>query len=347
MADTKEEILQRLLDNLPDEYDKSLGSFFYDVQAPLAIEHEEVYKKIDEILDKGFAKTSSGIYLDRKAEEQGLVRKSATFADGTVTISGSVGAVIKIGDKVSSDYITFTISETKTIPEGGTIDVKITADTAGTDGNLPVGAIKTFPVTLSGLISVTNLAPTTGGYNEETDDELRARYFEKVSSPAASGNKYHYSVWAKEVTGVGDVKVIPLWNGAGTVKVIIINSEKQAAEQSLIDEVAEKIESNRPIGADVTVVTAVSVTINISVTLTLDEGLSADTVRPKIENAVSEYLKKTAFKNSYVSVAHIGSSILFVDGVLDFTDLTVNGGTDNIPVTDEQVAALGVISIVV
>ena len=55
-----------------------------------------------------------------------------------------------------SDYITFTVSETKTIPEGGTVDVKITADIAGTDGNLPIGAIKTFPVTLSGLISVTN-----------------------------------------------------------------------------------------------------------------------------------------------------------------------------------------------
>ena len=47
----------------------------------------------------------------------------------------------------------------------------------------------------------------TGGYDAETDDELRRRYFEKVRSLVTFGNKYHYINWAKEVVVVGDANV--------------------------------------------------------------------------------------------------------------------------------------------
>ena len=110
-----------------------------------------------------------------------------------------------------------------------------------------------FPVTLSEIVSVTNKKSATGGFNEETDDELRDRYFEKVSLPATSGSKYHYEQWAKEISGVGDAKCLSLWNGSGTVKVIIINSEKGVASEELINEVKTHIEENRPVGAEVTV----------------------------------------------------------------------------------------------
>lgn len=66
--------------------------------------------------------------------------------------------------------------------------------------------------------------------DQETDDELRARYYIKIQTPATSGNAYHYRLWSKEVSGVGDAKVYPLWNGNGTVKVLIIDSNKTGAE---------------------------------------------------------------------------------------------------------------------
>ena len=102
---------------------------------------------------------------------------------------------------------------------------------------VPIGAVNRFPVTLPGLVSVTNEEAASGGFDEETDDELRERYFEKVSLPATSGSKYHYVMWAKEVSGVGDAKCLPLWNGNGTVKVVIINADKGAASSELISAV--------------------------------------------------------------------------------------------------------------
>ena len=87
MADNREQILQRLLNQISDEYDKTAGSFFFDTQKPLAIELEQAYAQFESILLSGFAATASGEYLDKKVAEQGLMRKPATFAKGVVTIT--------------------------------------------------------------------------------------------------------------------------------------------------------------------------------------------------------------------------------------------------------------------
>ena len=210
---------------------------------------------------------------------------------------------------------------------------------------MPSGAINRFPVTISGLVAVTNTEPTSGGFDEESDDELRERYFEKVSLPATSGSKYHYVMWAKEVEGVGDAKCIPLWNGAGTVKVIIINADKQAADAALINAVKNHIEEQRPIGADVTVESAVPLAINISVSLTLANGVTTATAKQKISDSISSYLKKNAFSGTYISYAQIGGCILAVDEVLDYSNLEVNGSTSNINIPENAVPVLGVVTI--
>ena len=36
---------------------------------------------------------------------------------------------------------------------------------------------------------------------------------------------------------VGDVKVIPLWNGAGTVKIVIVDADNRPADSELISKV--------------------------------------------------------------------------------------------------------------
>ena len=122
---TREEILSRLLSNISSEFDKSVGSFFYDTQKPLAIELERIYDKLTEILLNGFAATAKGEYLDKKVAEQGLIRKAATYATGTVTVTGNVGAVISSGDKVASDTLVFTVTQTKYIDSSGTATVSI------------------------------------------------------------------------------------------------------------------------------------------------------------------------------------------------------------------------------
>ena len=343
---TKEEILSRLLSEISNEYDKTVGSFFYDVEQPVSSELETVYGQVEDILKNGFAKTAEGEYLDNKVLEQGLTRKAATASTVTVKVTGTPSSSVSVGDKVASDELVFTVIENAVLDSGGIAYVTASCDTLGRIGNIPIGAINKFPVTLPGLVSVTNEEAASGGYDEETDDELRERYFEKVSLPATSGSKYHYVAWAKEVSGVGDAKCIPLWNGNGTVKVIIINSDKEAAGSALINEVASHIEENRPIGASVTVESATPLTINISVSLVLANGVTEEMARNRISNSVTEFLQKKAFSSSYISFAQIGGCILNCDGIIDYTDLTLNGGTENIEVSETAVPVLGGVTIV-
>lgn len=332
-----DEIIEYMLASVPGEYDTSVGSFFYDLLYPVA---EQVYGLQNSLSDlelNAFALTAVGEYLDRKVAEQGITRKQATFAKGTVRISGDAGAEVRQGAKVASGDILFAIDEEKVVSESGYVDVSATCTIAGVNGNVGVGQINRFPLTLPKLTEVTNITAFTGGYDKESDSELLERYLEKVSRPNVSGNKYHYIEWAKEVSGVGEVSVIPLWNGPGTVKVVIADSLNQPATDDLITAVFEHIEELRPIGANVTVVSASALTINISVKLTTD---GSKDIESDISESLTKYLTDDALKKSYISYAKIGGCILAVNGVEDYENLIVNSGTDNISIPAGSVPVL-------
>ncbi len=96
------EILEYMLASVPNDYDVSVGSFFYDLLYPVA---EQVYllqNKISNLSVNAFALTAMGEYLDRKVAEQGIIRKAATYAKGTVRIEGNRGEVVLKGAKIAA-----------------------------------------------------------------------------------------------------------------------------------------------------------------------------------------------------------------------------------------------------
>ena len=62
---------------------------------------------------------------------------------------------------------------------------------------------------IAGIAAVTNDAPATGGYDEESDDELRERYYNDLRNPNNGGNQQAYIAWALSVPGVGRVRIFP------------------------------------------------------------------------------------------------------------------------------------------
>ena len=137
------------------------------------------------------------------------------------------------------------------------------------------------------------------------------------------------------VDGVGNCKVIPLWQGNGTVKVIIVTAENESASAELIQEVYDYIESQRPIGATVTVVSPAPLSIDL--TADVYGTASPDAVKA----VMTAYLKQTGFTLSYVSLAQMGKLLLSISGITDYKDLKLNGKAANVELTNEQIPVAG------
>lgn len=50
---TQEEILSQLLSEISDEFDKSVGSFFYDIDKPISDKLAKIYTELENILKNG------------------------------------------------------------------------------------------------------------------------------------------------------------------------------------------------------------------------------------------------------------------------------------------------------
>lgn len=353
IEETEEQILARMLSKVPDDIDKNEGSYIWDALSPVAAEIAQMKIDMGEYLKRGFASSTFGPYLDYRCEEHGLKRKEATKAKGQVKFVGIEGTVIPGGTIVSTTAneieediaIEFITLKEEVIPSGGYVLIDIVAAEAGSQGNVISGAINLSAVPITGITAVCNEQSTTGGTDEERDDSLLARFLSKVQAPGTSGNKADYLRWTLEVDGVGGAQVVPLWNGPSTVKVVVADSNKHAAATSLITDVVEHIEEVRPIGANVTVISAIEKGINITATVTLANGYTIGQVQNLYQNAADNYLKSIAFVDTYVSYAQLGKILLETAGVGDYSDLLINGAINNVTLTEEETPVLGTVTL--
>ncbi|OJT72935.1 phage tail protein, partial [Clostridioides difficile] len=69
---TFENIIKRMLDSVPDTFDKREGSIIYNALAPVAVELTETYIAMDELLDQTFVDTASYYYLEKRCKERGI-----------------------------------------------------------------------------------------------------------------------------------------------------------------------------------------------------------------------------------------------------------------------------------
>ncbi|OCT10992.1 Baseplate J family protein [Paenibacillus pectinilyticus] len=358
---TEEAIRSRMLNCFPSDLDKSEGSYIWDALAPASIELALAALQSQEVLRRGFAGTTFGPYLDMRCAERGITRKDAMKAVGQVKFTGVVGTIIpqgaRIGTLADALYGTssrmFETLDAAVVDSSGYVIVSVSALEGGVKGNVPSGAVSLLVTPIVGITSVTNTSPMTNGTDVEKDESLLNRFYAKVRSPGTSGNKADYLNWVLDVAGVGAAQVLPLWQGPGTVKVVIIGTDKRSASASIVTAVqqyiypAPPLVGKAPIGAVATVVAAAEVAIGIQAVLTLNGSRTLAQVKNDFTEAVRAYLSELAFSSDpAVRYVRIGSLLLDTPGVQDYANLQINGGSSNITINVGQVAVIGVVSLV-
>lgn len=329
------------MNEIENDIAKGEGSFVYDSLVPVSYELEKGYKSLDEYLDLMFAQTSAGEWLEKRAEEHGVIRKTGKKATTDIVFSGTDGVVIPANIIVATEsgLEYYTQSEVEIV--GGVAQVLVEAENVGDEYNVPANIITQLPIKITGVKSVTNPNVVDNGEDVESDEALLNRFLFKVRNPSTSGNNNHYLQWALDIIGIGDAEVFPLWAGDGTVKLVLTSSDVSTVSEEKLDEVRAYIDKEKPIGATVTIISVSSLLVNITVDLILKDGYDLADVEGLVEANIIDYIKGTANKQGYVSYALIGSVILGSEGVFDYQNLLMNGSTDNINIGIEEVAELG------
>lgn len=339
------DILERMKSKISNDLNKEEGSLIHDALTGTAEELGYSYSKLSEVLNKVFAiKALENGYseeLELKCSEIGIYRRVGTKASGSVTFKGGSGTVIPKETIVQTLTGIKYITALEAVITETTVEVSVQAVDVGKLYNIDSNMIAELENQIVGIVEVGNLKPMKGGTENESDEELFKRYKLKLDTPSTSGNIGHYKQWALEVAGVGDAVIIPTWNGGGTVKIIVLDSNKKTPSKDILDNVYNHVESSRPIGSVVTVVGAKEVPINIDVKVQLATGETIQSVKKDIEKGLNDYLSGIAFKDSLVRYTRIANILLDIPYIVDYFDLTVNLGISNIEILADSVAVLG------
>ena len=351
VARTSEEILDEIYSWSASQESQVEGTFTYDVFATNAIEFMKVELELAEAYNASFAQTAWGDYLTMRAAEHGVIRRAANKAIGTLEVTGT--GTIPAGSIFATEGGTrFIATQTTTIAGGGTIEIE--AVTAGDAGNVEPNTIIKIPLSIPGITAVTNPGETYDGYDAEDDETLRARLLDKVRHPATSGNPAEYVQWAMSIVGVGAARCLRTPNGPGTVKVVIADSNFEAANSELLERVKTYIDELRPVGilnGDVEVISARPVVIDIAADIA--NSVNAETFRTGLQDYFTALIKTNL--NNYqqsetggtVSAAEV-AAIIMREGAADnfnLTTLRLNGQLADIVLDVEELPTIGEINL--
>lgn len=351
---TYEELVEEKLDQAESSLDTREGSILFNAFAINSIEIIQMLQTIIANSNESFADTASRANLIRRAAERGLKPLTATKAK----LRGLFNINVAIGSRFSLDNLNYVV-----VDKIADYEFVLESETEGDIGNQYLGTL--IPIDyIDGLTTAELVEVLVPGEDEEDTEVFRARYFDSFDSEAYGGNRKDYKDKVNGLPGVGGVRVYRAWNGGGTVKLVIINSQFEQPTQTLVNEVQFAVDplDNQgegigiaPIDHIVTVFGVGETPIDITFNITYQSGWSWADIEANVYAVIDDYFKELAEEWASVStyqedqagvivrISQIEIRLLGVEGVIDIADTVLNGGTSNIAVDKESIPKRGVV----
>lgn len=355
----------------PQITDFEEGSIADSLAGATSVGGQELLKVMVQFFGKTFFNTANGPEVTGSSDDleflavdhfgQSFARPEATPAVGTVeftrptTGAGNVlipaGTIVKTNKDADGNEQRFTVDSDVTMI-GLSVNANVTAEVAGTEGNVGVNTVINIESALTdGTIVVNNSVAFSGGAAEQTDTEYR-EFIRNNVELIRGATKAAIQAAALNVSGVDSATAVEnlqsviQWDiGTGTpvgasffiprVQLYIADSFGSAS-QALIDAVDEAVFVVRACGVKIDIFGATPLPMNWSATLTLDPGgpnfpeFSTDTTR--IVESMTKYILDlpigTGFSRGLARLAML--SIWGPSGTGDLTDFTTNLPTGDI-----------------
>lgn len=242
---TYENILQEMLDNIPDYYDKKDGSLMMTAVAPAALTASRAYSIMDHIQRQGYISTATGEWLDLRLSEHGFTRLEDTkatvyilatnlgsrndeYMDAVYTIPETSGgltytpleikntSVDEFGELFDRIKPWLLEEEAEGLPETALkedyVFILAECETAGRVGNQnSINLLNNVIIADCSVCYLVGVYKDNLGRNRETDDEFRNRFYAKIGSQHVSGSLEEIYYYVLEKTGVMGGYIFPPW----------------------------------------------------------------------------------------------------------------------------------------
>lgn len=355
-------IVKRMLSNAPASVDKREGSILYDAAMPAAIEMALLYAMADYFLKNTFGDTAERVFLIERAKERGLAPKAATFA----TVKGvftPAGLAVPSGTRFSYDDVNYRVAES--VKPG---EYLLICETAGTIGNKPAG--KLLPIDyIPGLETARISDVIIPGEDEEETESFRRRYLASFDSQAYGGNIADYRQKVNAIQGVGGVKVYPVWNGGGTVRLTFMTSEYKPPTSELVAKVQTAVDPEQnhgegvgiaPIGHVVTVEGAKNSAVRIGLRLSFAAGGAYAAYQKQVEDTIDAYflelnkgwqgtqvaeIDRVSNTGIVIRISQLESRLLAIPGIEDVQHTTLDGSEENLTLGLDDLAVRGEVTV--
>jgi hypothetical protein len=279
-------------------------------------------ERVNELMDEN--------YLDEYVKIVGVNRNDGSPASGTVTFTTqSADTTIPSGTRVTTapqaDGTTTDFLTTESASTGSNVTsvsaVPIESVDEGKEFNVPANTITRISNPPVGVTGVTNPESTTGGEDEETNDELRARAKSAVGGASEGGTVEGIKAYIRNnVDGIqtGDIIIDEFTDEQPPFVDVIVDG-------GLDTEVSDAIEFSRPAGITHNLVRPQVVQIGVFTDLV---GTDIDTTT--VDNVMTDFLLELGIGNEFYQDQFIREIMQADDDIINinFLDTTIERVTN-------------------
>ena len=305
-----------------------------------------LYVQADWVGRQCFPQTAQGELLDKHAQLRGLERRAAVAARGVLRFERDTAAETDLSIPagtvcLTAGQIRFETEDAAVLQAGATaVEARARALEGGAAGNVAAGTVRAMAVPPVGISRCSNPEAFTGGADRETDEALRERVLETFRRMPNGANAAFYQQGAMSFPEVAAATVIPRPRGVGSVDVVV-STAAGLPDSDLLSRLGEYFQARREIAVDVQVKAPQVKTVNVTVTVTPEDGADKNAVLAAVRAQLQTWFGGKLLGQDILR-AKLGALIYAVDGVKNYA---ITAPAADVAVSSRELPRLGTLKV--
>jgi uncharacterized phage protein gp47/JayE len=297
------------------------------------------------------AATSTGADLDSWMADFSLTRLPAVAASGIATFarfSGSSsafvasGTVVKTQDGSVSFAVTIDLSNPAWQPSLTayalspgvmSLDLPIIGLISGQSGNVLANTISVLASPVSGIDTINNAAPTSGGEDPESDAAFRTRFanfFAARSRATLDAVGYAISLVGSNLSYVIQENSDAAGRFCLGNMLVVVDDGTGSLTDALFNSLTVAIQAVRPLGTTFTIQPPQIVQVQVSLSAQLPSALSATATQSLLQTAIETYIINLPIGN-FLSLTRISQLAYQTQPqIINISNVTLNGHAEDL-----------------